>query len=284
MRMADFNIKSKHDEEVEELARNLRRNKLASSESEARRMAEEMVNTSKKVHDDFAEREKKIYGGEKKSPEIELAHKQVEQLATNIAKGKSNVRIDIPELDVTRPLKDLVAEDEAYDKESDEDVGDEAEASEGEAKEEAWDEPEQEAEEVKTDEPAEQEPSEEHVDEDDDDNGDVGPGDEPAEPVQVNKSDDDADEGREEGGDDDKGDDSDSGGGNEPEPDVPVDAEKEAASDEGEGSDEEEEPDFTVKELDNNEQLRKSEEERKAELAKMPESRINLTNVFNVHK
>jgi len=273
--MADFNVKSKHDEEVEELARNLRRNKLASSESEARRMAEEMISTSKKVHDDFAEREKKIYGSERKNPEIELAHKQVEQLATNIAKGKSNVRIDIPELDVTRPLKDLVAEHEGYEKEDDEEAGDETEAHDAEAKEETNEEPEHEVEEVKTDEPAEQEPSEEHSDEDDDDNGDVGPGDEPAEPVQVNKSDDDSDEGGDDGSDDDSG--------GKPDDDVPVDAEKEAASDEGKGSDEEE-SDFTVKELDNNEQLRKSEDERKAELAKMPESGISLTNVFNVHK
>lgn len=282
--MADFNVKSKHDEEVEELARNLRRNKLASSESEARRMAEEMISTSKKVHDDFAEREKKIYGSERKNPEIELAHKQVEQLATNIAKGKSNVRIDIPELDVTRPLKDLVAEHEGYEKEDDEEAGDETEAHDAEAKEETNEEPEHEVEEVKTDEPAEQEPSEEHSDEDDDDNGDVGPGDEPAEPVQVNKPDDDSDEGGDDGGD--EGGDDGSGDGSErkPDDDVPVDVEKEAASDDGDGSDEEEEPDFTVKELDNNEQLRKSEEERKAELDKMPESRINLTNVFNIHK
>jgi len=286
--MADFSIKSKHDEEVEELARNLRRNRLASSDSEASRMAEEMLSTGKKVHDDFAERERKIYGDQKKNPEVELAHKQIEQLASNLARGRANVRIDIPEIDVSKPLKELVRENEALEAEDDEVATEVKEGPAGEPQEE----PSEEATEEQTEEPEEEPEAEEQEPEDaeaeapkeaeeelklDDDQGDVGPGDEPAEPVQIDEPRKDDDEDRDEGGDkdDDKsGDDS-------------VFA-KEASSEEGEHPDgddgEEGESDFTVKEIDNSEQLKKSDEERKAERANMPESKVDLSNMFKVNK
>lgn len=268
--MADFNIKTKRDEEVESLAMNLRRNRLASSDSEARRMAEEMLSTGKKVQDDFVEREKRIYGVEKKSPEIDLAHKHVEQLASNLAKGKPNVRIDIPELDMNKPLKELVAQEEEYEKEDDEEVVVKEEPEE-ETKEKPVEEPEPEQEpaEEKAEEPKEEKTDEEgQASDEDDDGGDVGPGDEPEEPVQVAEGDEDTGEGGGEGGDN---------GGDEGGDDSPI-AEEE--SDESSES----EPDFSVKELDNSEQLRKSEEERKAEIHKMPESKVNLSNMFNVNK
>ena len=270
--MADFNIKSKRDEEIESLAMNLRRNKLASSDSEARRMAEEMLSTSKKVQQDFAEREKRIYGDHiNKNPEVELAHKQMEQLASNLAQGKTNVRIDIPELDMNKPLKDIVGDDSDYEKEDDEEVVVKGEPQE-EVKEEAGDESGEEGEPDET-EPEEESPEGIAVDEEP---GDVGPGDAPEEPVHVDEDDDSDDD----TGDDDTGEDSEE----KPEKDAPIDdTEKEEASDscesQGDG-----EADFSVKELDNSEQLRKSEEERKAEVARMEESKINLSNMFNVNK
>ena len=271
--MADFNIKSKRDEEIESLAMNLRRNKLASSDSEARRMAAEMLTTGKKVQDDFAEREKRIYGDQRRTPEVELAHKQMERLASNIAQGKSNVRIDIPELDENRPLRDIVGGDSDYEKEDDEEVT-VKEEPQVEVQEEAGEEAGEEGE------PEEVEPEEESSEElvVDEEPGDAGPGDAPEEPVQIDE-DDGSDDGGGEGGDDDSGDDS------EKEPaDAPIDeTEKEEASDECEGPIEGE-PDFSVKELGNGEQLRKSEEERKAEVSKMPESSIDLSNMFNVNK
>jgi len=274
MQMADFNIKSKRDEEIESLAMNLRRNKLASSDSEARRMATEMLSTSKKVQEDFAQREKRMYGDQTtKSPEVELAHKQIEQLASNLAQGKSNVRIDIPEIDVNKPLKEIVGEESDYEKEDDEEVVVKEEPQE-EVQEDSGDETgdEVEPEEIEP----EEKPSEELVV--DEEPGDAGPGDAPEEPVQVNEGDDSDDSG-EEGGADDSSDES------EKEPaDAPIDdTEMEEASDECE-SPIEGEPDFSVKELDNSEQLRKSEEERKAELSKMEESKIDLSNMFNVNK
>ncbi len=271
--MADFNIKSKRDEEIESLAMNLRRNRLASSDSEARRMAEEMLRTSKKVQDDFAEREKRIYGGGRESPEVELAHKQMEQLASNIAQGKSNVRIDIPELDVNKPLKDIIGDDSDYEKEDDEEVMVKEEPQE-EVQEEAGGDAGEEGE------PEEVEPEEESSEElvVDEEPDDAGPGDAPEEPVQV-----DEDDGSDDGSD--KNDDDESGDDSEEEPaDAPIDeTEKEEASDDCAGPIEGE-PDFSVKELDNSEQLRKSEEERKAEVSKMEESKINLANMFNVNK
>jgi hypothetical protein len=303
MKMADIGIKSKHDEEVESLAMNLRRNKLASSDSEARRMAQEMLSTGKKVQDDFVAREKKIYGTQVKNPEVELAHRQVEQLTSNLSQGKSNVRIDIPELDLNKPLKDIVGEDDDYSEKEDDEIiemkedsasepaeespGEEQAESVDELSEEVAEEPieeageqeqeseqDEKAEEVSEDnkeveEPAEEpaEPSEEEpkadedaaADDEDDDSGDIGPGDAPNQPVEVEKTADDGDE--DDGGD---GDD-----------------------DSGEGGDDDKsdgEPDFSVKELDGSEQLKKSEDDRKAEISRMEESRINLTNVFNVHK
>ncbi|KYK27111.1 hypothetical protein AYK26_00230 [Euryarchaeota archaeon SM23-78] len=105
-------IKTKKDEEIEKLVANLRKNKLASSDSEARRMAEEMLSTSKKVSEDFAEREKRIFGEDKKSVEVELAQKRVAEISSNIARGKADVRIDVEGVDVTKPLKDIVKEQE----------------------------------------------------------------------------------------------------------------------------------------------------------------------------
>jgi hypothetical protein len=272
--MADFNIKSKRDEEIESLAMNLRRNKLASSDSEARRMAEEMLSTSKKVQQDFAEREKRIYGDQSRNPEVELAHKQMEQLASNIAQGKHNIRIDIPELDVNKPLKDIVGDDSDYEKEDDEEVVVKGEPQE-EVKEESGDESGEEGEPDEA-EPEEESPEEITVDEEP---GDVGPGDAPEEPVRVDE-DDDSDDDTGDDSDDDTGDDSDE----KPENDAPIDdTEKEEASDDSEGQGNGED-DFSVKELDNSEQLRKSEEERKVEVARMEESKINLSNMFNVNK
>ena len=276
MGMADFNIKSKRDEEIESLAMNLRRNRLASSDSEARRMAEEMLSTSKKVQEDFAEREKRIYGDQKKNPEIELAHKQMEKLASNIAQGRPNVRIDIPELDVNKPLKEIVGEDSDYEKEDDEEVVVKEQPQE-QFGEEAGEESDEKGEHDEVE--PEEEPAEGPTDEIvvDEEPGDVGPGDEPGEPVQVDEDDDSGDDG-DEGSDDDSGEDSDE----KPEEDAPIDEkEKEEASDD---ASDEGDPDFSVKELDISEQLRKSEEEKKAELAKMAESKVDLSNMFNVNK
>lgn len=258
--MADFNIKSKRDEEIESLAMNLRRNKLASSDSEARRMAEEMLRTSKKVQEDFVEREKRMYGGQaSKDPEIELAHKQVEQLASNLAQGKTNVRIDIPEIDVNKPLKEIVGDDPDYEKEDDEEVM---------VKEEFQEEPVEEAG-LEANEP-EEEPVVGVVDEESVSivSGEVADEAVRAEEDDSGNGDDDSDDGSEE----------------ESPGDAPIDdTEKEEASDECEGPIEGE-PDFSVKEIDNNEQLRKSEEERKAEISRMEESKIDLSSVFNANK
>ncbi len=263
--MADFNIKSKRDEEVESLAMSLRRNKLASSDSEARRMAEEMLTTSKKVQDDFAEKEKRLYGSQKKVPEVELAHKQMEQLASNIARGKTNVRIDISEIDVSKPLKDLVRDEyDDFEKEDDE-VAEELKEEPGkEVKSETSELSEEPSEETVR---PEEEPSEEH--ESSDDEGDVGPGDEPSEPLQADEFGD--DEG-------DKGEDKDDSE-EESAKDKPSEETSEESS-EDEGGD----PDFSVKEIDNREQLKKSEEERRKEREKMAESKVDLNSMFNVHK
>jgi hypothetical protein len=106
-----MNINNSQEEEIEKLTRTLKNSKLATSESEARRMAEEMLGISKKVASDFAEREKKIYGEQKQSRDVEVAHKQMEQLAANMAQGKSNVRLDLDEIDVNKPLRDLVKQE-----------------------------------------------------------------------------------------------------------------------------------------------------------------------------
>jgi uncharacterized pyridoxamine 5'-phosphate oxidase family protein len=184
--MADFNIKSKRDEEVETLATNLRRNRLASSDSEARRMAEEMLSTSKKVHDDFTQREKTFYGDQKKNPEVELAHRQIEQLASNLARGKSNVRINIPEINVDKPLRELVTPEYYPEKEDDEEVVKDL----GSAPEEAStvgdesDEAPLKMPEI-IDERESAKPAQTGDDDDEGDEGDVGPGDLPEEPLQA---------------------------------------------------------------------------------------------------
>nr|MCK4930268.1 hypothetical protein [Nanoarchaeota archaeon] len=46
----------------------------------------------------------------------------------------------------------------------------------------------------------------------------------------------------------------------------------------------ESEPDVEIKELDDREQPKKSEKERKEEIKDMPESEVDLTNVFDVNK
>jgi hypothetical protein len=110
MDMGDYTPKER--QEIETLARTLKQSRLASSESEAFRMAEEMLHTNKKVHDDFKERDKQMYGEAKKSTEIENAHKMMEAITANMAKGKSDVRINIQQIDVNKPLKELVMEEE----------------------------------------------------------------------------------------------------------------------------------------------------------------------------
>jgi hypothetical protein len=107
--------------EIEKLARTLRASKLAVSESEAYRMATDMLSTSKKVHDDFKERDQKLYGEHKQSSEIETAHKMMEKITHNMGTGKSNVRIDIAQLDLGKPLKQLIEEQEEPIEKEDED-------------------------------------------------------------------------------------------------------------------------------------------------------------------
>jgi hypothetical protein len=112
-----------HKEEVEKLARTLKQNKVAQTESEAYRMAEDMLNTGRKVQEDFKARDKAIYGQEVRNQEVETAHKLMERISTNIAKGRQDVRIDIKELDLERPLKEMVPQEEhSPEKEDDDDA------------------------------------------------------------------------------------------------------------------------------------------------------------------
>jgi hypothetical protein len=102
---------NRQEEEIEKLVRTLKNSKIATSESDARRMAEEMLGISRKVASDFAERERKIYGDQKQSHDVDVAHKQMELLASNMGKGKSNVRLGLDEIDVEKPLRDLVKQE-----------------------------------------------------------------------------------------------------------------------------------------------------------------------------
>lgn len=97
-----------HSEEVEKLARTLRTSRVVQSESEAYRMANEMLNTSKKVNEDFKKRDELYHGTQSKNAEVEKAHFIMEKLTENMAKGKPNVRIDVGELDLNKPLKELM--------------------------------------------------------------------------------------------------------------------------------------------------------------------------------
>ena len=113
-------MNSDHVGEVERLARTLRTSRLATSESEAYRMAQEMLSTSKKVSDDHKEREKALLGAPKRNIEAENAQKIIEKITSNAAQGKPNIRIDLGELDLEKPLKELIP-DEAFHQEADED-------------------------------------------------------------------------------------------------------------------------------------------------------------------
>jgi hypothetical protein len=98
--------------EIEKLARTLKASRVATSESDAWRMAEEMLSTSKKVQDDFKAKDKALYNREK-NPEVETARAIMEKLSANMAKGMSNVRLDLKELDLNKPLKELIPAEEA---------------------------------------------------------------------------------------------------------------------------------------------------------------------------
>jgi hypothetical protein len=98
---------SDFDAEVERLARTLRANRVVQSESEAYRMANEMLATNKKVHEDFKKRDSELYSGTVKNEESEKARIIMEKLTENLAKGRENVRIDVGELDLDKPLKDM---------------------------------------------------------------------------------------------------------------------------------------------------------------------------------
>ena len=325
-----MDIKTKRESEIESLAMMLRKNKLASSDSEARRMAEEMLNTSKKVSDDFADREKKYFGEQRKDAEVELAHKQIEQLASNLARGKPDVRIDLEGIDVNKPLRELIPEDEEPSETEDEDavelkeepaekapdeVVEDEDLEKPELEEEIpepdsdEDVPEPEAE-LEVPEPPRKKPFEEAE-------GDAG---EPPfkeapveealdvslseglddevpferiragdEKVPVRKSE---EEREETSGEPAEKEDSEEVAEDEdlekpeleeeaPEAEAEEEPSKEPSEEEPQGDSED---DFSVKELDTKEQLKKSEEERKKEKEKMAESKVNLHNVFNVNK
>ena len=101
-----------HSPEVDKLARTLKNSRVAVSESEAYRMAEEMLSIGKKVSDDFKQRDEKIYGQHRQDSEMKTAQKMVEKISQNMGAGKSDGRVDIQQLDLGKPLKQLVEEQE----------------------------------------------------------------------------------------------------------------------------------------------------------------------------
>jgi hypothetical protein len=110
-----------HSAEVEKLARTLKASRVAVSESEAYRMAEEMLVTSRKVHEDRKAREQEMFGRERRNVESENAQKIMEKISANMAKGR-DVRIDIDELDLEKPLKELVRDEPVQDHEEEDDA------------------------------------------------------------------------------------------------------------------------------------------------------------------
>ncbi|MBN1792093.1 hypothetical protein JW826_00180 [Candidatus Woesearchaeota archaeon] len=98
--------------EVEKLAKTLRANRLAISDLEAYRMAEDMLSTGKKVNADLRAREERMGISEKKDPQVESAHKLMEKISANLASGAGRVHINLGELDTTKPLAELVRQDE----------------------------------------------------------------------------------------------------------------------------------------------------------------------------
>lgn len=242
---------SKMEHEIETLARTLKNSKLAVSESEARRMAEEMLSTSKKVAEDFAERDKRLYGAQPKNKDVEMAHKALEQITSKMGKGQSNVRIDIGELDLNKPLKDMIAKEEEPSEREEDDAVDLDEPKAAPAND--WAQP---AAEPIPAAPAAA-PSEIESDIDDDSNDDLDseeerePSDSKLEEEKVS----------EESGD------------------APVQAPADGDSDEvGEGG----ETDFSIKEL--SEAPKKSEEQRRKEIEEMEESKVDLSKMFNANK
>lgn len=294
-------FKTNRDEEIERLAMMLRKNRLASSDSEARRMAAEMLETSKKVAEDFSEKEKQIYGEQRKDPEIELAHKHVEQLAANLAKGRGEVRINLEGVDLNKPLKELVAEEESHEEPDEDDAVELVEEPvEGIESSKSVDEPIPEEkyapeEAAESSEPVEIEervevhiPEElevERIDTSEDysegEDADRGSGDEaPVDDFPIHESEPEGAEQRESKDEavpsesvEQSGESFDEGSSFEGES---KDFDEEAAGDE--------ELDFSVKELDTKEQLQKSEEERRKEREKMPESKVDLSKMFDVNK
>jgi len=252
--MVDF--KSRQDEEIEKLTRTLRNSKLANSESEARRMAEEMMGISKKVADDFREREKNMYGEQKKSAEHDLAHKQMEMLAANLASGKSNARLDLSdlsELQIDKPLKDLVAEEEEpHNNEEDDAVEVSPPAEESAAPEPAAEEPAEEK--SSWDKPVEEKKEGEKEVEEVDAGEDADVDDDPNDESEEEKSEDSSEE-------------------------APA---KEAADVEAAEEDDSEGVDFSIKELDS--APAKSDDDRQREIKSMDESKIDLSSMFNANK
>ncbi len=276
--MVDF--KSRQEDEIEKLTRTLKSSRLATSESEARRMAEEMLGISKKVADDFKKREQQILGNKKMNVEQDLAHKQMEMLAANIASGKSNARLDLSdlnELDVNKPLKDLISEQEDQPDEKEEDdaveltsadekvteIDDVVEpADEKDSVDESLEEPSEQS--SSWDKPVDENKEEPKQEVEEADVGDEGP--EPDDDSEAGSEEEKAEEAPEEDA---------------PEKPAGEEIDPEAAEeDDSEGT--EAGDDFSVKELDS--APVKSDGDRKQEIESMEESRIDLSNVFNANR
>ncbi|MFH0870584.1 MAG: hypothetical protein V1866_06030 [archaeon] len=246
-----MNFDSKMEQEIETLARTLKNSKLAVSESEARRMAEEMLRTSKKVSDDFAERDKRLYSTQPKSKDVEMAQKALEQITSRMGKGESNVRIDVGELDLNKPLKDMIAsEEEPSDREEDDavDLGEPKAAPANE-----WTQPVAEPESVA---PAAL-PKEIESDVDDDLNDDLD-SEEEKDPADNNLEEKQSEEAEE------------------------APAQAPAADGDSDEVGESGETDFSIKEL--SEAPKKSEEQRRKEIEEMKESKVDLSKMFDASK
>lgn len=87
--------------EVNNLAMTLKRNKLAHSEMEAKRMAMDMLHIGKKVADDFKKRDDAMYADARndapKDAEQARAKSHLEQLTTNMSRGR-DVRINVDQM------------------------------------------------------------------------------------------------------------------------------------------------------------------------------------------
>jgi hypothetical protein len=296
--MADFNVKTKRDDEIEKLATMLRRSRLANSDSDARRMAADMLETSKKVSDDFSEREKKMFGDQRKDAEVELAHKQVEQLTSNLARGRGDVRINVEGIDVNKPLKELIPDEPEREEAEDEDgVELKNEPSEADERIDASEESvsvdegaEEPVEEAASQEEKVEVPIPEELGTDSIKNMDEGVEGEGVEEQDADVADDVAaepeavDEASHDEVSPEEPVENNAEGAESPEvEEEPADAtEADEPCDDEEGA--EGEPDFSVKELNTKEQLQKSDDERKKEREKMPEAKVDLNNMFNVNK